>query len=296
MGIYFGGVEYSGAYAGGSAISNGFASGSEVFSASPSYWAEIVRSSSSQSLTESATGNHAWLRTSDGEPLEQQWVSLGMWTDEGEDLSEPDYLSSIPGGATRRFRKPGLQWIPSRQGVSVGSIAWGGLTTHRFFSRQYPPSSTKSYSVRRTIDKAFGATLASGGGSVTPDTFMHGGVSWELWQVVPIIGANVSASGVGDCRIQLRNRGKGRGQNLLSEMPSSIKISKETGDSANWTILPWTFYRPAASEALKFSNVGSGNSARKAVDYESDNSPWISSSAEAKISNGDTFTITMYFD
>ena len=150
-----------------------------------------------------------------------------------------------------------------------------------------------SYSIDRTLDRSFGTTPASGGGNVEPDTFTYDGDTWQLWQVVPFIGSNVG-SNVGDCRIQLRDTSIGRGQNLLVNMPDRIRISKRDSDATDPFIgLPWNFTRPTSNS--KFSSPGSGNNARRAIDYEPIHTP-ASSPANAGIAQGESFTITLFFD
>ena len=110
------------------------------------YWAELVRSSSSTALVESNTGTHIWLRTSDGEPLEQNHrsSSSGSWIVESDDTEEPDRIN-IRSAARQfqRFRKSGESYIPSNNGIRVSpitSIPWGGASTYRFFTQEGPPS------------------------------------------------------------------------------------------------------------------------------------------------------------
>ena len=142
--------------------------------------------------------------------------------------------------------------------------------------------------IMRTLDRSWGNTPGSGGGNVEPDRFMYGGANWELWQVVPFLGTSVSPPGVGDCRVHLRNRDKSRGQNLLTDMPVRVVLS-----GADWVQLPWEFTRPSA--ANKFTNVGSGNSARKGIDYEPTRSVLANPSISG-IAQGETFTITLHFE
>ena len=149
-----------------------------------------------------------------------------------------------------------------------------------------------SYRFARTLDRTWGsgtgATPGSGGGNVEPQTFQHEGNTWQLWQVVPYLGTAVSPPSVGDCRIQLRNRGVNRGAMRLADMPSRIVL-----EQSGWTGSPWTFTRPTANN--KFTNVGSGNSARKGIDYEPVRSVGANPTAEG-ITQGDNFHVTLHFD
>ena len=116
-----------------------------------------------------------------------------------------------------------------------------------------------SYDFNLTLDRTFsGDTPAYGGGNVDPLAFQHDGEDWELWQVIPFVGAAVGT--VGECRIQLRNRSINRGQMLLEDMPDRIII---TSDAFIGT--PWEFTRPTANN--DFFNVGGGNSARRGINY-----------------------------
>ena len=130
-------------------------------------------------------------------------------------------------------------------------------------------SAAPSASFTRTIERAFSGHPAWGGGNVNNNAagnrridFVHEGTNWEVWQIVPFDGTAIG--GVhGACRVQLRNRDKNRGSNTLEEMPARIMLS-----GADWAGLPWTFTRTTA--AAQFTNVGSGNGARKAVTYIAD--------------------------
>lgn len=156
--------------------------------------------------------------------------------------------------------------------------------------------SRPSFTLARTLDRTWGsgagATPGSGGGNVPAQTFVHNGATWELWQVVPFLGSAVSPPSVGDCRVQLRDRSVGRGQNQLENMPSRIILSIGSGDTADWTGLPWTFTRPSASN--KFTNVGSGQSARKGIDYEPVHTVGANPTAVG-IAQGESFRITLEF-
>ena len=113
------------------------------------YWAELVRSSSGSSIVESTSGNTVWLRTSDGEPLEQQiwntFASPPAWVDIPGDTEEPDRIENS--GFRHRFRKPGEAWLPSDNGTSfgiaVGTVPWNGRTTYRLF--EVPATSAPSF-------------------------------------------------------------------------------------------------------------------------------------------------------
>ena len=124
------------------------------------YWAELVRSSSSTSFSPSASGAFVWLRTSDGEPLEQETRYRGSWIAQTGDTDEPDRLPTI--GRPWRCRKAGEAWLPSDAGiawattidfaagdqnpaVSVNTVAgapWPVNGVYRFFEQPVAPSWT----------------------------------------------------------------------------------------------------------------------------------------------------------
>ena len=181
--------------------------------------------------------------------------------------------------------------VSSRAGNQAATL------TLRDYVKAAPVPTGDSYSIAMAIDRTWGAgaaaTPGAGGGNVSPKTFTHDGENWELWQVVPFLGSAVGGSTLGDCRIQLRNRDQNRGSMQLADMPDRIVLSAEPGQSADWTGLPWTFNRPTANS--KFSNVGSGNSARKGIDYEPVHAIGASPTAVG-IAQGETFTITLHWD
>lgn len=146
--------------------------------------------------------------------------------------------------------------------------------------------------ISRTLDRSFGtggSTPASGGGNVSPDTFVNDGTNWELWQVIPYLGAGVVGSDdFGDCRVQLRNRDKGVGQSTLAEMPRQVILTMD-----NWSGSPWTFNRPTSN--AKFSTAGNNNAnRRRVIDYEPARTPGANAAAEG-IAQGQSFTVTLIF-
>ena len=159
------------------------------------------------------------------------------------------------------------------------------------------PFAGDRYIFDRTLDRTWGAgagaTPGSGGGNVSPDEFTHDGDTWQLWQVVPFLGAAVGAPSTGDCRIHLRDRSIGRGAMQLANMPDRVILSAVGDDTADWTGLPWTFTRPTANN--KFTNVGSGGSARKGIDYEPVHALGANPGAVG-IAQGETFTCTLEWD
>lgn len=151
------------------------------------------------------------------------------------------------------------------------------------------------YTLQRQMDRVFSSdTPASGGGNTTPDTFTHNGATWQVWQVIPFLGVGIVGNDRrGQCRVHLRDRSVNRGQMTLESMPSSIEITK-----SGWIGSPWTFKRPT-SEAT-FTNAGSGNQARKSLDYIPDRTPLASAAASGMSltvagGQGETFTIKLTF-
>ena len=109
----------------------------------PGYWAELVRSNSNQSLQPHNNGRHIWLRTSDGEPLEQEWIRrfIGRtdWEAIIDDTTEPDLVATVTEASNGLFqfqwraRKPGEDWIPSALGLDGAVTPWGGTNSYRFY-------------------------------------------------------------------------------------------------------------------------------------------------------------------
>ena len=168
----------------------------------------------------------------------------------------------------------------------MGNLA---LLAPLFAAATAAPPPPPTYSATRTLDRSFSGFPAWGGGNVDAQRFdfSHNGEDWELWQVVPFDGAAIGG-GLGNCRIQLRNRSKNRGQNTLAEMPTSIVLR-----GADWTGLPWTFTR--TTNGSQFTNVASGNSARKAVAYIPDRANPGTSPSNVGIQQGESFTIDLIF-
>lgn len=159
-----------------------------------------------------------------------------------------------------------------------------------------PQPAIHRYVINRQLDRNFGSTPASGGGNVSPDTFIHDGDSWEVWQVIPFLGQGVvSGDRIGDARLHLRDRSISRSAMQLGDMPDRIIITANTFAES-----PWTFTRPTA--ANKFTSPGSGNSARRSIDYEPSGrvpraSPAASGIARVPANGqGQTFTLTIEWD
>lgn len=182
--------------------------------------------------------------------------------------------------------------LPSGGASAVGGISLGQTPTESDSGTAPIPSIGDTYTFALTLDRTFTDTPASGGGNVQPQTFEHLGQNWELWQVIPFLGAGTSPNDVGDCRVQLRNRSIGRGAMQLADMPDKVVISAEDAQTADWTNLPWTFTRPAAN---KFANVANGSGARKRIDYEPEHTV-AANPAAAGIAQGESFTITLHFE
>ena len=98
------------------------------------YWAELVRSSSPLTLSPTSAGSYVWLRTSDGEPLQQQRRDT-IWRNLIYDAGEPYYLASANERRPYRFRKTGENWLPSDAGVIFRDISWPGNGIYRFFEQ-----------------------------------------------------------------------------------------------------------------------------------------------------------------
>ena len=111
------------------------------------YWAELVRSSSASSLVAAAAGQHVWLRTSDGLPLEQQEWDGTAWTAVTADTDEPDYVGPLGHTRSWRARKAGEAWIPGSSGIRFVDINWPNSGVHRLFFN--PPAPTVVNAGRR---------------------------------------------------------------------------------------------------------------------------------------------------
>ena len=162
-----------------------------------------------------------------------------------------------------------------------------------FSARRAAPPVLPDATIALTLDRTFTDTPAAGGGNVSPETFVYEGDNWQLWQVVPFLGAAVGPRQVGDCRVQLRDRSIGRGAMQLADMPARIRLSAAAGQTADWTGLPWEFTRP--TDAAKFSNSGSGNNARKSIDYEPARDVAGQTPAGVGIAQGETFTVELFW-
>jgi len=169
MGIYAGGQEFSKTYAGGVEFTGALAGGEAYLAdaAAPTgllgypldFWAELVVSDAQQFVPKnsppSGPGQSVWLRTSDGLPLEQEFLeNVDTWRGSTTDAGEPDELDSawIPFRDHYRFRKTGLPWVPSDAGVrwsttqvQIGldaAVAWPANGVYRFFSADQPGTLT----------------------------------------------------------------------------------------------------------------------------------------------------------
>ena len=157
-----------------------------------------------------------------------------------------------------------------------------------------PAPVVPSYAASRALDRVVSGHPAWGGGNVGAAAFdfVHDGSRFRVYQVLPFDGPAVGGV-LGACRIHIRNRDKGRGQNTLAEMPSRLTLSAEAGDTADWTGLPWSFTR--STNPAHFSNAGSGGTARKQVTYIADRASVGASPAAVGIDRGESFTFTLYF-
>ena len=179
-------------------------------------------------------------------------------------------------------------------GKTIGGFGIGGKIVSALRGTLTWNQPAAGIELTRTLDRTFGAgggaTPASGGGNVEPTRFMQDGANWELWQVIPFNGSGISPPEVGDCRLHLRNRDESRGQNTLDEMPARIILKQDS-----WTDSPWEFTRPMLAQNSKFFNVGSGNSARKGIDYNPVRTPGTNAAAEG-IAQGQEFTIILIWE
>lgn len=176
------------------------------------------------------------------------------------------------------------------QEYTKGYAAGQELVGAFFAGSRFLSEAVTVYRATRTLDRTFGGGFpAWGGGNVGARAFNfeHKGERWRLYQVIPWDGPAIGGVN-GNARIHIRNLDKNRGQNLLAEMPTSLRLS-----GADWTGLPWTFTRTTASSG--FTNAGSGNTARKAVVYTADRANVGSSPADVGIAQGEEFTVELIF-
>ena len=185
------------------------------------YWAEFVRSSSATALVEDATGDHVWLRTSDGLPLEQQSSSsrTGGWADVADDTGEPDYLGTWVRNRDVtppyfRFRKAGEAWIPNDFGLGLT-----GGATYRFFG--VPPGSrTHTFTVRTGSSGSLSGYWDGNAGSITGAVYrLPNGVDATIRQV--LVGSNI---GIGEVRFLLNQAGLGVGD--TDQFPDRITATR----------------------------------------------------------------------
>ena len=172
MAIHRGGNEYTKVFRDGNELSKIIRGGNEYFSAVLSYplgyWAELVRSSSSAGLNLDANGNNFWLRTSDGEPLEQQialdngfGTGAAIWADQAGDLNEPDFVGFINQNRWYRSRKTGLPWIPADAGIRVlAALPWVGPVYRYYWNRDV---TQPLHTFLMTVGQSGGAAGASRG-------------------------------------------------------------------------------------------------------------------------------------
>ena len=145
MSAYLAGVKYNKAYIGGSSVSV-IIDNISYLDNSPPYWVELVRSTSETTLRESAGGSYIWLRTSDGEPVEQEFFAYNNWGGTRFDQVEPDYLLIHDAANGFRCRKSNFHWLPTDNGIRwlgtgraklLSYIPWNGRSTYRFFEGRY---------------------------------------------------------------------------------------------------------------------------------------------------------------
>ena len=137
MGAAVGNTKLGGAALGANKFNDFARGGQKYVVAGATFWAELVRSrATNPPLVEDASGDRVWLRTSDGEPMEQQELRGSRWVDISGDTTEPDFVGLIYGGIFR-FRRPGLAWLPSNNGINFANINWNRAATYRFFEGTY---------------------------------------------------------------------------------------------------------------------------------------------------------------
>ena len=157
-----------------------------------------------------------------------------------------------------------------------------------------PPPGPTRYTFDVTLDRTFSASTPAwgpvrSGGQFQPEEFVYAGENWELWQVIPFIGAGIGNGNQRGARVHLRNRDVSRGNMTLESCPDRIILTR-----SEWTGSPWTFTR--GTLAVDFFNAGSGNAARRQVNYyPSGRVPGVSAAADG-VSQGDAFEVALEWD
>jgi len=182
MGIYAGGVEYSKAYVGGVEFTGALAGGESYLAAAPTgllgyppdFWAEYRRSDVGAAFSALSSGAAVWLFTSDGEPLEQEFKGGSQpdtWRAVTADTDEPDPVTSVTiSGFSFRFRKAGLPWLPSDDGLSVDDINWQATGVYRFFPPDQPGTITHGVTRRQGGGIDIAAVISDPDGIATVDS------------------------------------------------------------------------------------------------------------------------------
>lgn len=235
-------------------------------------------------------------------PVTRQTGAVADVSDLSDDWESRGYLTLRAGTASLtvtpddtmasyvRWNEP-AETIGAFHDTLTGASGSTALTVELGLNAE-PPE--RSYAFSRALDRVFSGHPAWGGGNVGAQAFdfVHEGARFRVYQVLPFDGPAVGGV-LGACRIHIRNRDKGRGQNTLEEMPARLTLSAEGADTADWTGLPWSFTR--TTNPAQFTNAGSGGTARKQVTYIADRASVGASPAAVGIARPESFTTTLYY-
>lgn len=118
----------------------------------------------------------------------------------------------------------------------------------------------RSYQLNMSTDRIFTDTPAAGPNVGSIPTFDHDGDTWEVWQIIPFLGASIVGTTLGDLRFQGRIEGQSAASLNLADLPDVITVTR-----AEWTGSPLSFTRPTSG--AKYRTAGSGGSIRRVADY-----------------------------
>ena len=237
-------------------------------------------------LTESVNGIYAWLRTSDGLPLEIERSNPdGSWRGR-PDSTEPIFIASVGVSSHYRFRKTGEAWLPSDNGLHVIAAHFTppppspAVSTYRFFEQPALPSTTvdanaggdKTVASGGTVTLDGSAAVSNGSGDTTYAWTRVSGAGGALSAANvarPDFTAPVLAQGAADREIVWRFTATNNGVSDTDDVTVTVEapavlaapnFADDTGDAAAWTqdtaIAPITVPAATGNPAATYAVVG----------------------------------------